>query len=361
MILPGYHINDKIANGMSMGTAFYFESKAISIGIQANCSEFKFCRRRTTQATVVTGPIDGYSRRGAQGRSTSSRVGTGFVNKAMSSDRTKYTLPPLRLILRPQIGFGVDVSMRIARGFNCFMAAEAFVNGKSSVQFGLQPRFASWFRFVLAPSCHLSLRIPTLRLSECKILYVGGSATFADEGKLNPILTSPVDVPFWKSACQILVPALEIQHHASILSAFLDDHTRRTLRNSLKEFHANRHRGKEQLQNDRRRLLRTFEPNQLPPLDPRGKGTQGSEDADAPLEHEAYPPSIMQERIRRTRDGLAPPGSGRNQSRSIMRDKFTGFVSNQVWRIHAGYITAHRLPMRVHLGETASSRDIDIR
>jgi hypothetical protein len=276
----------------------------------------------------------------------------------MSSDLTKGTLPPLRLILRPQVGFGVDVYMRIATGFNCFMAAEAFVNGKSNVQFGLQPRFASWFRLVLAPSCHLSLRIPTLRLSEFKILYMGGSAAFADDGKLNLALTSPFEAPFWKSARQILVPSLEIQHHASILSALLDDRTRRTLRDSLKDMQASRNRGgRDPLQNDPSRFMRSWEPNKLPPLDPRGNGTQGSEDADPPFGH---PPPKMEDR---RHGGLTPPVSSSSSQSRALRDKTMGFVKHQGLSKHARYIAStQRLPLRLHLGEaTNSARDISIR
>jgi hypothetical protein len=177
-------------------------------------------------------------------------------------------LPPVRLIAQPSLGFGLDARLRLGPGVNCFMACEAYVNGKSLVGFGIEPRHAPWLRLQLAPTFHLALRVPILRLSNLKVLHCGAQATFARDGKLASLdLSSTSNI--LSSLWSLVAPALEVQHRATLFEALLDDTQRSAIRKTLEDVRAARQIDNSRLQKNRERLLQSFDPPEIPPLDPR--------------------------------------------------------------------------------------------
>lgn len=177
-------------------------------------------------------------------------------------------LPNLRFILQPDPGFGVDARLPFGLGLNCFMAAESYITGKSFVAFGVEPRRFSWLRLQLVPSAKLILKPPILRLSEFKFLYTGAETTLYNAGSHpSPDLSSAGGL--WKSVRPFVRPSVEIQHHNTIMGTLLDSRQRRMLQDAMREVAGRRAKDIQRLQDNRNRIMRTFDPPELPPLDPR--------------------------------------------------------------------------------------------
>jgi hypothetical protein len=257
----------------------------------------------------------------------------------MATDFADGSLPPFRMILWPDAGLGVEVVLRLTRWFNCFMAAEAFVHGESHVQFGLQPRCASWLRLSVAPACRLSLRVPVLRMSEFKILCAGSSVTFLSEGRVNPALTSSTSGS-WKSIRQMVRPTLEIQHHPTILSTLFDDQTRQAIRDSLREVKRAREYGRDQAGPNLDYSVKPFDPHLLPPLDPRHSISESMQRAGT-LRRKTLRQPDSNEGVIRPHEAQSPNVDTRRQFQNT--------------RQGAGFAMASKLPVHLLLGEAWTS------
>lgn len=177
-------------------------------------------------------------------------------------------LPSLRFITKPDWGLGIDAKLRFGFGFNCFMSAESYLNGSSHVGFGLEPRKAPWVRVQFTPTVKLIIRMPLARVSEFKFLYVGAEGTLFDKGTHpRPELSSPK--AFWGSVRRFIQPSLEMQHHNTLLGTLFDDRQRRLLKEAFREVSERRKTEMERVQSNRDRVMSTFDPPELPPLDPR--------------------------------------------------------------------------------------------
>ncbi len=177
-------------------------------------------------------------------------------------------LPSLRFMMKPGFGFGIDARLRFGFGCNCFMAAESYLNGTSFVGFGLEPQKASWIRFQFVPTAKVILRLPIVRVSEFKYGYGGAEMTVFDKGS-HPKLNFSSSKSFWNSIRQYIRPGFEIQHHNTILGTLFDDRQRRILKEAVREVTTRRKVELERLQENRNRVLKSFDPSELPPLDPR--------------------------------------------------------------------------------------------
>jgi hypothetical protein len=177
-------------------------------------------------------------------------------------------LPPLRLVLRPFLGFGTDVRVRFGGGMTAVMTAEASLAGASRVAFGVEPRRAPWLRLQLAPTLQLSVRVPLARLSRCKYIYGGSVAALGHATAPAPLDTSSRSA-LLSSAAALLLPSLELQHRAGLYEVLFDDRQRRALRAAVAEAASARAADAARADAARREGLRTFDPPSLPPLDPR--------------------------------------------------------------------------------------------
>jgi hypothetical protein len=256
----------------------------------------------------------------------------------MATDFADGSLPPFRMILWPDAGLGVEVVLRLTRWFNCFMAAEAFVHGESHVQFGLQPRCASWLRLSVAPACRLSLRVPVLRMSEFKILCAGSSVTFLSEGRVNPALTSSMSGS-WKSLRQMVRPTLEVQHHPTILSTLFDDETRKAIRDSLREVKRAREYGRDQAGPNPEFSMKPFNSQVLPPLDPRHNVSESMRRAGTLRRKTSQRPEPI-EGVIRPHEAQSPNIDTRRQTQNT--------------RQGPGFVMASELPLYLLLGEAGT-------
>lgn len=177
-------------------------------------------------------------------------------------------LPPIRLILRPNIGFGVEVKVNFGAGLNCFAAAEAYLNGASHVAFGLEPRRASWFRLQLAPALQISLRVPFFRITRLKRLHVGAVANVAHNGRFAAFDVTSRRT-FTDSLRTIIQSSVEIHHRPTLIDALFDQRQLEQLRKSIEELRAAREQEREQLRRDRVASGRAFDRLPAPGLDPR--------------------------------------------------------------------------------------------
>lgn len=177
-------------------------------------------------------------------------------------------LPPIRIILKPDFGFGLDARIRFANGVNCFMSGEATLAGASRIAFGVEPRGASWLRLELAPSVRVSLRVPFLRLSEFKTLQLGTRSGLMEQGRRAPIDMSSKD-GFLKSFRSTLKPVVEVVHRGTLLSAFFSDHDRHLLKGRFSEIHERRGERRTKREAKRKEFLESMDSSEMPPLDPR--------------------------------------------------------------------------------------------
>ena len=177
-------------------------------------------------------------------------------------------LPNLRFISHPEPGFGLDARIRFGFGMNCFLGAESYINGKSFIGFGLEPRNAPWIRFQFVPTVMLSLRFPLLQVSEFKYLHGGFSAIAFERGTYpKPKFSSAKS--FWSSIQKFVKPVLEIQHHSTILGTFLNEKQRKAIREAVREVKNRRQGDVDRRRKNREQVMQTFDPPELPPLDPR--------------------------------------------------------------------------------------------
>lgn len=181
--------------------------------------------------------------------------------------------------------------MGIGYGLRCFIAAESYIDGHSHVAFGVEPKFAPGVRLQLAPTVHVALRVPAVRVSEFKFVYLGAVATLFDRGE-HPVPDFGSRAALWRSVRAFLAPALELAHHNTIMGAFLDSGQRRMLRSTFDEVKMIRELDQDRLRAGRERIMRSFDPPQLPPLDPRRgvpsrRGARGRQRGDRDAGREA--------------------------------------------------------------------------
>lgn len=132
------------------------------------------------------------------------------------------SLPPLRLILSPTPGVGVDVRVPLHPAVNGVLSAEATFRGASSVAFGVEARRFPPLRLTIAPCLSLSLRLPLAQLlSPHKFVYGGA------EMSLGP---APWALPVGLDALRALVlPAFEVQQRMGLLDVLLTKEERAAL------------------------------------------------------------------------------------------------------------------------------------
>lgn len=186
----------------------------------------------------------------------------------MGNPKSPGQLPPLRLIFHPFLGFGADFRVPCGPRLNAVMSAEASVNGDSLVGFGIESRRVPWLRLHLAPAFQISLRLPIVRFSECKFMYGGGVATLGKHGRIAKFDASTADAMF-RSVCGLLAPSLELQHQMTVYEAVFDERQRKAFRSSLDDFAEARSKDRARLKKNRDKILRSFDPPERPPLDPR--------------------------------------------------------------------------------------------
>lgn len=132
------------------------------------------------------------------------------------------SLPPLRLILSPCPGVGVDVRLPLHPALNGVLSAEAIFRGTSSVSFGVEARRFPSLRLTLAPCLSLSLRLPLAQLLSPNKFVHGGA-----EICLGP---APWALPASVDALRALVlPALEVQQRMGLLDVLLTKEERAAL------------------------------------------------------------------------------------------------------------------------------------
>jgi hypothetical protein len=101
-------------------------------------------------------------------------------------------------------------------------------------------------------------------------VYCGAQATFADNGKLAPFdLSSPLTL--LSSLRNLITPAVEVQHRATLLEALLGESQRAAIRNVLEDIRSGRQANNNSSDKTRERALRPFDPLEIPPHNARGK------------------------------------------------------------------------------------------
>lgn len=231
-------------------------------------------------------------------------------------------LPSLRFIAKPDWGLGIDARLRFGFGFNCFMVAESYLSGKSIIGFGLEPRKAPWLRVQITPAVKLIARVPLVRISKYKFAYVGAEGTLFDKGAHPKPEMASVNA-FWKSIRHFVLPSFEVRHHNTLLGTLFDERQRRLLKDALREVSKRRAADRGRIQANRDRIMKTFDPPELPPLDPR----RGASDSRMQIHEEIkrrqlrkptdYPALLddLRERGIKLPDGLGSGLSSRNEAR----------------------------------------------
>lgn len=71
------------------------------------------------------------------------------------------------------------------------------------------------------------------------------------------------------SVRKLLAPSLELQHRMTVYEAVFDAGQRKAIRDSLNDLNAAREKDRARLKKNRDKVLRSFDPPEKPPLDPR--------------------------------------------------------------------------------------------
>lgn len=175
-------------------------------------------------------------------------------------------LPPLRFLVRPEPGFGLEARIPMGRHVQCYFAAEAYIHGGSAVRFGLEPRRFPYLRLQAAPATTVSVRVPLLAMSEFKAVLGGAQLTLFDAGRWP---RPAAGAAFWRGLRDFVRPVVELQHQGTLLGTFLDSEQRRMLREAALELKKRREAREARRVGERRIAVRGFDPPEMPSLDPR--------------------------------------------------------------------------------------------
>lgn len=178
-------------------------------------------------------------------------------------------LPTLRMLVRPEPGFGLDARIPMGKQVRCYLAAEAYIHGGSSINFGLEPARLPFLRLQVAPSTKLVLRLPVVGVSEFKYVVGGGAVTIYREGvRIRPRLGGGIG-DFWKSVRRFVGGVVEVEHRNTLLGTLLDAGQRKALRETVMEIQARRDERMARRVQEREDILRSGDGVSLAPLDPR--------------------------------------------------------------------------------------------
>lgn len=174
------------------------------------------------------------------------------------------SLPTLRILIQPAPGFGLDARLPMGKRLRCYLSAEAYIHGGSTIIFGLEPAQMPWLRVQVAPCTRVSLRVPVAQVSEFKWAIGGGSVTIYNEGVgLRPKFGGWNK--FWESVRGFVGGIIEVEHKNTLLGSFLDGKQRKALREALREAGIKNEERRERRKRERAGL------EEVAPLDPRRK------------------------------------------------------------------------------------------
>lgn len=206
-------------------------------------------------------------------RSSLNKKARDPISTSSPRPRPSITLPSLRLLLCPRPGVGLDARLPLTHYLRCYMSAESFFHGGSTLRFGLEPVHFPFLRLEIAPSTTFSLRPSLLRVSFYKFIVPGFSFTLFDAQRSpsSPSLLSPSSDGPWSLLRPFFSPVLELQHRNTLLGTLLDPRYREAARQAVDKALTTTEAIADSTRAKRNAALRSFRQPSMPPVDPRQK------------------------------------------------------------------------------------------